>query len=312
MKLSIIIVTYNSGIFIGPCLKSLRRACGCLAAQLIVVDNGSTDQTVSAALAEWPDATILRNSGNRGFAIANNQGARIGRGDFLLLLNADTVLLDQNLQSALEYAERQNVAILGPRIVGTDGALQRTWDTQNSVGSYLSDIVSLATSSRRFRREASSAPLAPLPVRFLVGAVLLISRVAYERYGLFDERFFFCCEERDLCLRLASAGEHLIYFPQWSVLHYGGGGSSASRFHLDNWIKASFLFTDKHGVMRHRILVRVVFPLYLLTNCAAFLLKAFARRKRQYWRLAVLYGGALWRVPRLSGWRMRANRSLAR
>src|SRR5215469_10365738 len=100
VKLSIIIVTYNSGVFIGPCLKSLRRTCACLPAELIVVDNGSTDQTVSAVLVEWPDATVVRNSGNRGLAAANNQGARVSRGEFLLLLNADTVLLDQNLSSA--------------------------------------------------------------------------------------------------------------------------------------------------------------------------------------------------------------------
>lgn len=312
MKLSIIIVTYNSGGFICPCLRSLNAACAGFESEIIIVDNGSSDRTLEFVRTEWPGATILRNPANRGFAVANNQGARVSRGDFLLLLNADTVLLDENLQSALEYAERQGVAILGPRMVGTDGALQRTWNMRNSVGSYLSDILSLATSSRRLRREPPSAPLAPVPVRFLLGAALLISRAAYERYGLFDERFFFCCEERDLCLRCASAGERLIYFPQWSVLHYGGGGNSASRFHLDNWISASFLFTDKHGAMWHRILVRLVFPLFLLTNCAAFLLKAMARRKRQYWRLAMLYGGALWRIPKLCGWRMPVRRSLAR
>lgn len=312
MKLSVIIVTYNSGDFICPCLRSLHAACAGLETELIIVDNGSSDRTLESVREEWPGATILRNVTNRGFAAANNQGARASRGDFLLLLNADTVLLDENLCSAIEYAERQDVGMLGPRMVGADGALQRTWDIRNSVSSYLSDILSLAAPSRRLRGEAPPAPLDPVPVRFLVGAALLISRAAYKRYGLFDERFFFCCEERDLCLRFASAGVRLIYFPQWSIVHHGGEGSRASRFHLDNWIKASFLFTDKHGTIRHRILVRLVFPLFLLTNCGAFLLKALARQKRQHWYLAMLYAGALWRVPRLSGWGMRVSRSLAR
>lgn len=310
--MSIIIVTYNSSGFIRPCLRSLDAACAGVESELIIVDNGSSDRTLESVREEWPSATILRNLANRGFAVANNQGACVSRGDFLLLLNADTVLLDENLQSAIEYAERQDVAILGPKMVGTDGALQRTWNTRNSVGSYLSEILSLATSSRRLRWEPPSPPLASVPVRFLLGAALLISRTAYNRYGLFDERFFFCCEERDLCLRVASAGERLVYFPQWSIMHHGGGATSASRFHLDNWISASFQFTDKHGSMWHRILVRLVFPLFLLTNGSAFLLKAMARRKRQYWRLAMLYGGALWRVPRLRGWRMPVSRSLAR
>src|SRR5262249_43371201 len=152
-----------------------------------------------------------------GFAAANNQGAELAYGRHLLLLNADTVLLDKNLAHALEYARTNGVAVLGPKMVSKDGTLQRTWDTHNSVGSYLRNLIGLAFFLRHFRREQDPVPSEPMPVRFLVGAALLVSRDAWEEHGLFDERFFFCCEERDLCMRYALAGEQQVYFPGWLI-----------------------------------------------------------------------------------------------
>ena len=297
MKLSIIIVTYNSAAFIQPCLKSLRLACGSMASELIIVDNGSRDQTLREVENEWPNATILKNSNNLGFAAANNQGAKIAQGDYLLLLNADTVLLDQNLAPALEYAERERVAILGPKMVGADGILQRTWNTRNTVGSYLSGIFSMAIFRNRFCPAQQAIPTAPLSVQFLVGAALLIARPAYERHGLFDERFFFCCEERDLCYRYARAGEVQIYFPGWGICHYGGSGNSVSRFHLHNWIRTSIQFTDKHGSLLQRGLVRALFPIYLLTHTVACLLRGLFGRGDNNLKWTRLYAEALIRAP---------------
>ena len=298
VNLSIIIVTYNSAEFIGPCLKSLCLACAPFDSELIIVDNGSRDNTLGEVENEWPNATILKNSINLGFAAANNQGDKKAQGDYLLLLNADTVLLDQNLALALRYAEREHVAVLGPKMVGADGALQRTWSDRNTVGSYLLEIFSMAIFRSHFCRIKPIIPSAPLPVQFLVGAALLISRAAYANHGLFDQRFFFCCEERDLCYRYALAGEVQAYFPDWVICHYGGSGNTVSRFHLHNWIRTSIQFTDKHGSLLQRCLVRVTFPLYLSTHTVACLLKGPLRSGDDNLRRARLYAVALIRLPR--------------
>lgn len=293
MDLSVIIVTYNSERFIGPCLASLRRNCDTLRTELIVVDNGSTDGTLASVRAAWRDATIIQNQTNLGFAAANNQGARAVSGAYLLLLNADTVLLDQNLKRAIEYARQTGASVLGPKIVGGDGILQHTWDTSNTVGKYLRDILTLATFSKRFGL-AKWLPLTePTRVGFLVGAALLIPRAAYEKHGLFDERFFFCCEERDLCLRYIQAGEQVLYFPQWLICHYGGGGEPLSRFHLENWIRASIMFVDKHGSVSQRTLIRPLFLLFLLSYTCVFLAKAVFLTNRNYLRAAKVHASVL-------------------
>lgn len=300
MKLSVIIVTYNSQKFIGPCLSSLRRSCSSFAAELIIVDNGSIDDTLAAVLHHWPTARILSNGTNLGFAAANNQGAKVATGDYLLLLNADTEQLDEKLAAALQYAEQRKTAVLGPKMVGADGALQRTWDARNTIASYMNDIIALATFRRRVRRQKLSVPAEPLPVAFLVGAALLISRSAYQRHGLFDERFFFNCEERDLCYRYVRAGELLVYYPHWVTKHYGSGGESISRFHLETWIRASCKLVAKHGSPVQRCLIGPLFAFYLVSYTSAFVLKWALRREAVQLRAARLYTHMLWRLPSLA------------
>jgi GT2 family glycosyltransferase len=299
LKLSIIIVTYNSGAFIGPCLESLRRACSSLAAELIIVDNGSSDDTLAEALRCWPEARLLRNRTNRGFAAANNQGAKVATGEYLLLLNADTEQLDEHLTSALHYAEQHQIAVLGPQMLGTDGKPQWTWDIKNTVASYMDDIVSLTTFRPRILGRKREMPAAPMPVRFLIGAALLIARAAYERHGLFDERFFFCCEERDLCYRYAQAGQSQVFYPYWVIRHHGSGGQTVSRFHLENWIRASLKLVAKNGSHVQRCLIGPLFGLFLASYTAASGLKWAFRREPLQLRATRLYAQMLWRLPRL-------------
>jgi hypothetical protein len=215
----------------------------------------------------------------------------------LLLLNADTVLRDGNLIKALEYAETNRVAILGPKMLSPNGTLQRTWDTDNSVASYLRDLSSLALFWKSLWRSEPPVLSEPTAVRFLLGAAMLAERETFTRPGLFDERYFFCCEERDLCLRYARAGERMFYFPEWVICHYGGGGKPTSRLHVDNWVKTSVLFADKHGSLAERLLMRLVLPILLFTHTLAFLLKGAIGANAAHLKTAMVYARALAQVP---------------
>ncbi len=290
-------VTYNSARFIPACLESLRQAGAELRTELIVVDNGSADDTLALVNEAWPGATIIQNDRNLGFAAANNIGARQSRGDYLLLLNADTVFLDDHLNEAFEHARRTGVAILGPRMVGADNRVQRTWALRNSVADYLKGIFSLALSSKRLSRAEPVQPEIPLDVEFLVGAALLIDRRAWNRHGPFDEQFFFTCEERDLCLRYVQAGERVVYYPGWTILHYGGGGAKVSEFHLRHWIVASLQFVKKHGTLIQLLLARVGLAALVTTHSLVSVARAIRRGERLTLHGLKEYCGAWLWVP---------------
>ena len=125
MDLSIIIVNWNMAGMLCDCLASVFSRLGKLKAEVIVVDNGSTDNSVQMVEQNFPETILIRNSENRGFAAANNQALQIARGDFVLLLNSDTVLHGDVLERCVNYmVANPRVGILGCRVMNTDGTLQ--------------------------------------------------------------------------------------------------------------------------------------------------------------------------------------------
>jgi GT2 family glycosyltransferase len=236
---------------------------------------------------EYPQVRLIENSANVGFAGANNQAAAVAQGEYLFLLNADTELLDDGINEALRYARANRIAVLGPRTVGLAGTMLKTWDRHNSLFNYLWTILSGALFLKRFYSSDTqpSSPECPIPVGFLVGSAMLIDRNVYQRLGLFDERFFFTGEERDLCMRYSKADLKLVFFPGWSIFHHVGSGDGQSCFHFVNWIKSSRLLARKHGGVAGWGLMYVAMLLYTLTYWLALQIKflgspADATRKR--------------------------------
>lgn len=266
IDVSIIIVTYNSQRHLLPCLDSIQAMATGVRYEIILVDNGSADGSIEEAQRRYPSLKVIRNADNRGFGAANNQGADTAEGEFLLLLNADTVFLDHGLSESLAFARRNNLAILGPRMEGAEGEEQVTWEYENRLGRYIRNIYRLALIPSKFRKKDASAINGPVDVGFLVGAAMLINRKDVKKLGLFDERFFFNCEERDLCLRYVRAGRRLVYYPGWRIIHYGGSGVRHSRFHTVEWIRASEQFAEKHGGRLSVCLIRVGFLALLVSS----------------------------------------------
>ena len=289
MDISILIVTFNSERFIVPCFDSIEKFCAGVEYEIIVVDNASCDRTVGLIRTRYPHVQLIVNAFNAGFGAANNQAARRARGEYLFLLNADTELLDVGITRALAYARKSGAAVLGPRTFNAGGIQLRTCDKANSVkrqigdyilmAFYLGSIRSLFTSGGTYVPEVATYDGLE-EVSFVVGSAMLINRSAYDRYGLFDEQFFFTGEETDLCLRYRKAGLRLIYFPDWSILHHVGSGAPHSCFHISNWIKSFMIFARKHGTMVERFLTRVSALLFLASYCGAFTLKSLKDRSR--------------------------------
>ena len=219
--LSIVILTWNSRALLERCLAALPAATAPLACEIIVVDNGSRDDT-AALLAARSDLVVLRNRRNRGVAPARNQGLRTARGAFVALLDVDTVPAPGAFATLVAHLEADPaVGLVGPKLVGPDGALQyscRRFPT-------LVDKIGRRLPERWGRALAEDVELrawdhaSPRAVDYVIGACQVIRRTALDAVGLLDERIFYGPEDVDLCLRLQHAGWRVEYAPAAVVMH---------------------------------------------------------------------------------------------
>ena len=214
-EVSAIVVTYNAAPWIERSLDSLRGT----EAEVIVVDNGSTDGTLELVREKFPEARLLEEE-NRGFGAGNNAGMRVASGRYFLLLNPDAWLTDGALEHLVAFAdEHPEAAVVGPRLLNPDGSLQR------SVRGYPDSVadrhrVLLPAQARAAARSALNAFFGAnfdhesvREAEYLFGACLLVRREAVDSVGGFDEDFFLMSEEVDWCYRFRQAGWKVLFYP---------------------------------------------------------------------------------------------------
>ena len=224
VAVSIIILTWNSERQIGPCLASLDRGLEAFSSEVIVIDNGSRDRTCAVTREARPDAQLLRNPENRGVAPARNQGIRQARGEYIVILDDDTVVRPGALDCLVRYLEDHPAAgLCGPRLTGANGELQLSCRRFPTLLDKLARRLPLpSTTVRNITAEAEMADWdhgSVRPVDYMIGACQVIRRSALEQVGLFDERIFYGPEDVDICLRLQQAGWPVVYNPEAVVVH---------------------------------------------------------------------------------------------
>ncbi len=231
-SVSVVIVNYNAGRYLAAAVDSVALQVPA-AAEIIVVDNGSTDDslaTLQGAEATMP-VRILRRGANTGFASACNAGIAEATGGFVLLLNPDCRMLPGALATLLEsLSARPAAGMAGPRLVNADGSEQRGGrrDVPNpwQIFCFIMQLHRLMPRHPRFRdfnRTADPLPKVPVSVQAISGACMLVRREAIDRIGLMDaERFFLHFEDLDWCLRLTQAGEEVLFVPDAVVEHTQG------------------------------------------------------------------------------------------
>lgn len=219
---SIIIVNLNGEKHLETCLNSLKTVEDVLF-ELIIVDNGSYDNSINVIKKFFSKAKIIRNKKNLGFAKPNNQGANIAHGEFLLLLNNDTKLTRNFLKGLVLAMKDKSVGACQPKIL-----LMSDNKRVDCIGSFLTNTGFLY----HFGFHKIDNPLYNRTLNIFSprGACMLIRRKLFEDLGGFDEDFFAYFEETDLCWRIWLVGKKVAYLPQYVVYHQRGGTSS----HMDN------------------------------------------------------------------------------
>ena len=271
-SVSVIIVNYNTVGLLRDCLSSLERAgvdrAGAPLAEIIVVDNASSDGSPEMVEREFPAAILIRNPENAGFSRANNQAIQVAQGKYIWLLNSDTIVRPGAPAFMAEFLDvRLDVSGVTCKLLNADGSIQAS--VSNRPGPVLLFFrligISRLISGSRARRwlarsfgfilgktiRAYLAPYAardsPVEVESISGACLMLRRNAIAEVGLLDERFFMYFEDMDYCLRLRKAGLKLCYLPQGEVVHLVGQSSGGRmRGYSVHSYRAMFYFYRKH------------------------------------------------------------------
>lgn len=221
MKLSVVIVSWNTADILRQCLESVFAHPPAAPFDVWVVDNASTDGTVAMVQQQFPQVNLLTNPHNVGFATANNQAMRQATGDYVLLLNPDTIVHAGALQTLVHFLDTHpQTGACGARLLNADGTLQHSCYPSPTLGRELLRMFHL---DGRVRYHMEQWPTdQPRPVEALLGACILARRNLVEAIGWMDESFFMYSEEIDLCYRIARAGWQLHWVPQAEIVHLGG------------------------------------------------------------------------------------------
>lgn len=258
--LGIIVVSYNTREITLEALRALKRETDPDLYELIVVDNASSDGSAGAIAAEFPDLHLVALDENIGFAKANNLAADMMRTRYLLLLNPDTLILDNSVGKLLQFAvDHPRARIWGGRTLFADERLNPSscWNKMTlwSVFCQLTGLKALFPGSRLFNSEAigSWQRNSVREVDIVSGCFLMIERSLWQALGGFDTGYFMYGEDADLCLRAKRTGARPIICPAAELIHYGG---ASERVRAEKMVR---LLTAKTTLMRHHwsVLTRV-------------------------------------------------------
>ncbi|MDD4526612.1 MAG: glycosyltransferase family 2 protein [Candidatus Margulisbacteria bacterium] len=226
MKVSVIVIHYNTPELLKNCLDSFYESNKAVSFDVIVVDNASSNKFNKDRLMEdYSNISFIENSENVGFAKANNQGAVEALGEYLFLLNSDTVTNKDVLSPLVSFYEsKKKIGILGPRLLNQDRSIQ-----------YYGSVLG------RHKYRGNN----PRVVDFLSGAAMFVNKELYLAVGGFDENYFFYNEDLDLCKTLTRKGYQNYYHPEIVLVHLGGGSTFAAKSLKKQAWKSSWYFFKK-------------------------------------------------------------------
>ena len=225
VDLAVVIVSYNTCDMLRDCLRAIPKAVEGLTAQVWVVDNNSPDDSAKMVTEEFPQAHLIANTDNPGFARANNQAIRETQARHILLLNPDTEAEPDSFACMVAYLDAHpDVGAVGPKLLNTDGSLQRNGRVFPSAwgefGVY-SGLRRLSPQKHEDRYEYGRADFDVVwEGDWMMGSCLMVPRRVIEEVGALDEEFFMFYEETEWCWRIRKAGYKVVYLPQARVIHH--------------------------------------------------------------------------------------------
>ena len=244
MKRSVVIVSYNVRQYLTACIDSVALALKGIEGEVFVVDNNSTDDSVEVIARDYPWVHLINNIENLGFSKANNIAIRQAAGEYVLLLNPDTVVAEDTLRHVLAFMdEHPEAGAAGVKMHNADGTLAP--ESRRAVPTPLVAARKMIGFTKRYYMSYLSWEK-PAQIQVVSGAFFMIRRKALDQVGLLDEDFFMYGEDIDLSYRLLKGGWQNWYLP-YSIIHYKGQSTQKSDFrYVHVFYQAMLIFFRKH------------------------------------------------------------------
>jgi len=253
-EISIVLISYNGREFIEDCLRTTVESLGNTSPEIIVIDNASGDGTTEIIESKFPQARIIKNKTNLGFARAVNQGLEAASGEYILLLNQDTRIRGDAIPKlARKLKSDPRLGTIGPRFVGFDGKLQysaRAFPRYRDLFFEYTGLACLFPRSKIFSRWKMGwfDHVTESEVDQPMGAALMVRREVVDKIGLFDESFGIFFNDVDYCRRVIEAGYKNLYYPEAVIEHFVGGSTRKrkARMILESH-RAMFKYFEKYN-----------------------------------------------------------------
>jgi GT2 family glycosyltransferase len=286
LKLSIIIVNYNVKHFLEQALLSVRRASVALETEVFVVDNNSVDDSVAMVLEKFPEVVVIANQNNPGFSMANNQAIRRAKGEYVLLLNPDTVVEENSFIACAEYMDTHlEVGGLGVKMIDGSGRFlpesKRAFPSPWVAFCKAFGLSALFPKSRVFAQYHLSylSMNETHEIDVLSGAYMWMRKSVIDAVGLLDEAFFMYGEDIDLSYRIVKGGYKNVYFAGTTIIHYKGESTKkGSMNYVKAFYNAMIIFAKKHFVGNQAAAFIGVMQLAIYLRAGMTLLSAFIKR----------------------------------
>ncbi|MES2566416.1 MAG: glycosyltransferase [Bacteroidota bacterium] len=282
-KLSVVIVNYNVKHFIEQCLFSVFKASESFQCEVFVVDNNSVDGSVTLITEKFPQVNLIVNKTNTGFSVANNQALRLAKGEYILLLNPDTVVQEDTFLKILTFMDAHpDAGGLGVKMLDGQGNFapesKRGLPTPEVAFYKMFGFSRFFPKSKRFGKYH----LTYLPeneineIDVISGAFMLIRKSVLDQIGLLDEAFFMYGEDIDLSYRIKKAGFKNYYFPDTQIIHYKGESTKRSSLnYVVIFYKAMAIFSKKHFSGSHAFWFNALIHLAIFLKAGLTLLTGF-------------------------------------
>lgn len=217
LKTSFVIITWNGLHYVRNLLDSMQNIMQRADVEVILVDNGSEDGTPSYVRQTYPNVVLLELSSNKGVAYARNRGLEVAKGEYLCIVDNDVIMKDDVFEGMLNYMDQHpEVGLASCRLNYADGTIQESCKIYPG---FLHKLANLLKINRNYSYayQMYGEPFEPV---YVIGAFQWIRRGAFLKAGLLDEKIFYGPEDCDYCLRIRKAGWHIMYLPNYQLLHY--------------------------------------------------------------------------------------------
>jgi len=302
MKLSIVIVNYNVKYFVEQCVHSVQKAVNGLTAEVFIVDNNSVDGSVRMIHEKFPEVHLIENKENRGFSRANNQAIRKAKGEYILILNPDTILEDDTLVKCVRFMdEHPDAGGLGVKMIDGKGKFlpesKRGLPSPSVAFFKMFGFSSLFPKSKLFNKYHLGYldKNKTHEVDVLAGAFMMVRRSVLDKIGLLDEEFFMYGEDIDLSYRITQAGFKNYYFPGTRIIHYKGESTKKSSInYVFFFYNAMIVFARKHFSRKNARIYSTLINFAIYLRATISLITRFLTRIALPISDSVLIFGGIW------------------